>query len=154
MIEEPVDPRFEGSNLIIETGGETEVYDSKFLAAALLVFVAKGDGTISDLETEEMLAAIGEHYNLQSAESLELLTRAMASLSENPDLNSLLRELGTKLDDAEKEEIAIMLLKVIAADGRKDVEEMEKMDIAAEIIDISPEIMHRAHARYFDEQEG
>lgn len=154
MIEEPVDPRFEGSNLVIETAGETEVYDSKFLAAALLVFVAKGDGTISDLETDQMLAMIGEHYHLQSAESLELLTRAVTSLAENPDLNSLLRDLGTTLDDAEKEEIAFMLLKVIAADGRKDVEEMEKMNIAAEIIDISPEVMHRAHARYFDEQGG
>lgn len=154
MIEEPVDPRFEGANLIIETGGETEVYDSKFLAAALLVFVAKGDGTISNQETDEMLAMIEEHYHLQSAESLELLTRAMTSFAENPDLSNLLRDLGTTLDDDEKEEIAIMLLKVIAADGYQDVEEMEKMDIAAEMIDISAEIMHRAHSRYFEEQEG
>ncbi len=151
MMEEPVDPRFEGTTLVIETGNETEIYDSQFLVAALLIYVAKGDGSISDMETDKMLALVGQHFQLHSAETLALLTRAMTELAENPDLESLLRELSTTLSNDHKEEIAVMLLQVVAADGQKDAEEMEKMNKAAEIIGISQEVMHRAFTRYFDE---
>lgn len=150
-MEDPVEPRFEGATLVIETSSGPETYDSQFLVAALLVFVAKGDGNISEKETEKMLQLVEEHFHLHSGESLALLTRAMADLAENPDLHSLLRELSHILTPTEKEDIAIMLLKVVAADGQKDVEEMEMLNIAAEIIEISAETRHRAFDRYFTE---
>jgi uncharacterized tellurite resistance protein B-like protein len=90
---------------------------------------------------------------LHSADSLALLSRAMTDLAENPDLTSLLRELSNVLTPVEKEDIAVMLLKVIAADGRRDVDEMEMMNVAAEIIGISAESRHSAFERYFDEQK-
>ena len=152
MIKDLLEPRFEGAQLIIETSNETEVYDSKFLVAALLVSVAKGDGNISEMETDKMLQLVGEHFHLRSSESLELLTRAMSNLAENPDLTSLLVELSTVLTSADKEDVAVMLLKVVAADGRKDAEEMEMLSKAAEIIAISPESMHNAFDRYFDDK--
>ena len=154
MIEDPVDPRFEGSTLVIETSSGPESYDSQFLVAALLVFVAKGDGNISEKETEKMLQLVEEHFHMHSGESLALLTRAMADLADNPDLNSLLRELSHMLTPEEKEDIAVMLLKVVAADGHRDVEEMEMVNIAAEIIEISAESRHNAFERYFAEQNG
>ncbi len=154
MIEDPVEPRFEGTTLVIETTSGPETYDSKFLVAALLVFVAKGDGNISDSESQKMLQLIEEHFQLHSAESLELLSRAITDLAENPDLSSLLRELSNVLTPEEKENIAVMLLKVIAADGRRDVDEMEMMNVAAEIIGVSSESRHRAFDRYFAEQNG
>ncbi len=154
MIEDPVKPRFEGTTLVIETTSGPETYDSQFLVAALLVFVAKGDGNISDSESQKMLQLIEEHFHLHSAESLELLSRAITDLAENPDLSSLLRELSNVLTPEEKEDIAVMLLKVIAADGRRDVDEMEMMNIAAEIIGISSESRHSAFERYFAEQNG
>ena len=153
MIEDPVEPRFEGTTLVIETSSGPESYDSQFLVAALLVFVAKGDGNISEKETEKMLQLVEDHFHLHSGESLALLSRAMADLAENPDLNSLLRDLSHILSPEEKEDIAIMLLKVIAADGQRDVDEMEMLNIAAEIIEISPEIRHSAFERYFAEQK-
>lgn len=152
MIKDLLEPRFEGAQLIIETSNETEVYDSKFLVAALLVSVAQGDGHISEMETDKMLQLVGEHFHLRSSESLELLTRAMSNLAENPDLTSLLVELSTVLTSADKEDVAVMLLKVVAADGRKDAEEMEMLSKAAEIIAISPESMHNAFDRYFDDK--
>jgi len=76
LIKDPVEPRFEGSTLVIETSSGPETYDSQFLVAALLVFVAKGDGDISEKETERMLQLVEEHFHLQSSESLALLTRA------------------------------------------------------------------------------
>ena len=152
MIEDPIEPRFEGAQLIIETANETEVYDSQYLVAALLISVAKGDGHISEVETAKMLQLVGDHFQLKSSESLELLTRAMANLAENPDLTSLLKELSSVLTSADKEDVAVMLLKVVAADGRQDAEEMDMLSQAAEIIDISSESMHRAFDRYFEEK--
>jgi uncharacterized tellurite resistance protein B-like protein len=153
LIEDPVEPRFEGSTLVIETTSGPETYDSQFLVAALLVFVAKGDGNISEDEVKKMLQLVSEHFHLESGESLALLNRAMADLADNPDLASLLKELSNVLSPEEKEDIAVMLLKVIAADGIRDVEEMEMMNVAAEIIDISAEARHNAFNRYFAEQK-
>jgi uncharacterized tellurite resistance protein B-like protein len=154
MTEEPIDPRFEGNQLIIETSSETEIYDSQFLVAALLVYVAKGDGVISSQESDRMLQLIGDHFHLRSADSLELLTRAMSSIAENPDLDSLLRQLGTMLSDADKEDVAVMMMKVCAADGKTDVDEMEKMRSAGEMVGISAPVMHSAYDRYFAETSG
>ena len=154
MIEDTVKPRFEGATLVIETSSGPETYDSQFLVAALLVLVAKGDGNISEKETEKMLQLVGEHFHLHSGESLALLNRAMSDLAENPDLDSLLRELSHMLTPEEKEEIAIMLLKVVAADGNRDADEMEMLNIAAEIIEVSAETRHNAFERYFAEQKG
>jgi len=151
MIEESKPPRFEDDEMIIETQNATEVYDAKYLTAVLLVYVAKGDGNISESETKQMLDLLGDYFDLPSASSLELLTRAMADIAENPDLDNLLKDLSVILSLAEKEEIALMMLKVVAADGRKDAEEMDKLSTAAQIIDIPADVMHCAYDRYFEE---
>ena len=153
MIEEPKAPRFQGDEMIVETQSSTEVYDAKYLVAALLVFVAKGDGRISGQETAEMIELVNDHFGLASAESLSLLTNAMEDIAENPDFENLLKDLSQLLSVAEKEEVALMMLKVVAADGRRDAEEMEKLRIAAEIIDIPPDTLHRAYDRYFEETQ-
>ena len=151
MIDEIPEPRFEGTTLVIETSGETETYDSRFMIAVLLVCVAKGDGAISERETEKMLNLVGDYFDIESAESLALIMRAMTDLAENPDINSLLKSLSTVLSYDEKEDVAIMLLKVVAADGKADADEMEMVRSAADIIDIPADVMHNAFDRYFAE---
>ena len=143
--------RLEGTRLIVESGGTTETYDSQFLVAALLIFIARGSGTIEPEETAKMLDLIQEHFQLAGSETLELLTRAMSELAEKPELAELLAELGKSLSDDDKEDIAVMALKVIAADGRREVAEMEKFNQAVEAVGVSPEIVHRAFDRYFAE---
>ncbi len=143
--------RLDGATLIVETGGVTETYDAQFLVAALLIFVARGSGTIEPEETAKMLDLIQGHFQLQGAESLQLLTRAMSELADKPVLGELLAELGKSLSDDDKEDIAVMALKVIAADGRREVAEMEKFNQAVKAIGISPETVHRAFDRYFAE---
>lgn len=151
MIEDMQAARFEGNELVIETQSTTETYDAKYLVAALLVFVAKGDGRISSEESAEMLALVGKKFNLASSDSLEVLRRAIRDLAENPDLKSLLSELSGLLNEQEKEDVAVMMLRVVAVDGRRDVDEMENVRTAAGIVGISDSVMHRAHDRYFEE---
>lgn len=143
--------RLDGKHLVVESNGNTEVYDSQFLVAALLIYVARGSGTIEPEESAKMLELIQEHFHLAGSESLELLTRAMSELAEKPELAELLAELGRSLSDSEKEDIAVMALKVIAADGRREVSEMEKFSQAVEAVGVSPDIVHRAFDRYFAE---
>ena len=143
--------RLEGNELIVETKHGTEVYDSKFLVAALLVYVARGSGRIEPEESARIIQLIRDHFNLQGSESLELITDAMAEMADQPALGGLLAELAPTLSDGDKEDIALMGLKVVAADGRRDVEEMEQFNRAMEAIAVPPEIIHRAFDRYFSE---
>jgi len=143
--------QLQGTKLIVETGDGSETYDSKFLVAALLIFIARGSGTIEPEESAKMIDLIENYFQLQGAESLELLTRAMSEMAENPELAQALVDLAPTLTERDKEDIAVMALKVVAADGRRQVAEMEKFNQAVEAIGISPEIVHRAFDRYFAE---
>ena len=146
-----ISSRLEGTTLVVETDAGSESYDSQFLVAALMIFVARGSGSIEPEESAKMLDLIEEHFQLQGAESLQLLTRAMSELAEKPELVQLLTELGQTLSDSDKEDIAVMALKVVAADGRREVAEMERFNEAVQAIGVSPEVVHRAFDRYFAE---
>ncbi len=154
MTEDLTVTRFEGTQLIVETGSEREVYDAQFLVAALLVSIANSDGEIAAIETEKMLQLVGEHFELKSSESLELLTRAMENLADNPDLTTILKELASILTSVDKEDVAVMMFKVVGADSRQDAEEMDALAAAAEMIGISSESVQRARDRYFANKSG
>lgn len=149
MTEAIISSRLEGVTLVVETDSGTETYDSQFLVAALLVFVARGSGTIEPAETAKMLQLIESHFHLQGSKTLELLMRAMSEMAEKPELEQLLIELGKTLADSDKEDIAVMALKVVAADGSRQVAEMEKFYQVVQALGISPEIVHHAFERYF-----
>ncbi len=146
-----ISSKLDGNLLVIETKDGTLTYDSKFLVAALLIFVARSSGQIEPAETEKMLELIEDHFKLQGAESLELLTQAMSEMAERPDLGAALAKMGAVLSAQEKEDIAVMALKVIAADGRREFAEMEQFNTAVEAAGISEDIVHRAFDRYFAE---
>lgn len=149
MNEEQTITRFEGTTLVVETGEKKEEYDAEFLVAALLVSIANADGEISAIETEEMLQLVGDHFELKSSESLEILTTAMEDLADNPDLEAILKELSTVLTSADKEDVAVMMFKVIDADRREAPEEMQALANAAEIIGITNEQLQKARQRFF-----
>ncbi len=151
MTSEITGSRLEGSRLIIETTAGEQVYDSRFLVAALLVFVARGSGRIEPEESGKMIELIQEHFHMHGAESLELLTFAISEMADKPTLADNLRDLGPTLSDGDKEDIALMGLKVVAADGKRNVAEMEQFNAAMQLIGASPETVHRAFDRYFSE---
>ena len=143
--------KLDGRELVVETSDGVRAYDHRFLAAALLIFVSRGSGRIEPEESAQMIELIQRQFGLKSAESLDLLTRAMSDLAEDPELGAELAKLGQALAEREKEDIALMALKVIAADGRRDSEEISQIDIALEAIGAAPETIHRAYDRYFAE---
>jgi uncharacterized tellurite resistance protein B-like protein len=148
---EILDSRLEGTTLVIETADGEVRYDSKFLVAALLIFIARGSGRIEPEESARMIDLIENHFSLEGPESLELITYAMEEMAEKPTLGILLADVGPTLSDGDKEDIALMGLKVVAADGRRQFEEMEQFKRAMEGLGISPDIVHRAFDRYFAE---
>ena len=143
--------RLEGTTLIIETREGEVRYDSKFLVAALLVYIARGSGRIEPEESARMIDLIEKHFSLESPESLELITYAMEEMAEKPTLGALLADVGPTLSEGDKEDIALMGLKVVAADGRREFAEMEQFNRAMEALGISADIVHRAFDRYFAE---
>jgi len=151
MSDDIVVSRLEGTRLIVETADGIEEYDSQFLVAALFVYIARGDGEITPEESAQMIELIEERYHLQGAASLELITRAMNEMVDKPQLGLLLTDLVPTLSDAEKEDIALMALKVVAADGQRHFAEIEQFNRAMEAAGIAPEIIHRAFDRYFAE---
>ena len=151
MSTEIIDSRIVGSTLIVDTESGREDYDLKFLVAAILIHVARGSGQIEPEESSLIIDLIEEHFHLQGAESLELISRALEETTDKPALTGLLSGLAPTLSDAEKEEIAYMGLKVVAADGCRKVSEMEQFSNAMKSMGISPDIVHRAFDRYFDQ---
>lgn len=143
--------KLRGKKLVVETKDGVRVYDYHFVAAALLIFISRGSGTIEPEESAAMIELIREHFSLEGAESLDLLTRAMTEMAEDPELGAELAKLGQTLAEAEKEDIAVMALKVIAADGKREFEEMEQFNLALEAIGTTPDTIHRAFDRYFAE---
>ncbi len=143
--------RLEATKLIIETADGVEEYDSQFLVAALLVYIARSSGQIEPEESAKMIELIEDHFQLEAAESLELISRAMTQMMERPELATLLADLASTLSDEDKEQIVLMALKVIAADGQRHFAEMEQFDRAMQAANISPEIIHRAFDQYFAE---
>ncbi len=151
MSSEILSSRLEGTKLVIETAEGAETYDSQFLVAAFLVYIARGNGQIEPEESAEIIDLIETHFQLEGPESLALITRAMSEMIEKPTLPMLLKDLVPTLSDREKEDIALMGLKVIASDGERDVAEMERFRNAMEAMEIDPIIVHRAFDRYFEQ---
>ncbi len=152
-MQDAINPHFEGNQLVVDNDGDSESYDCQFLVAALLVYSAKADGVITADETERMLQQISQHFQLRSAESLELLRRAMSEIAETPNLEGILKDLGGNLSEQDREDIALMMVRVIGADGKSDAAEIEAMRNAAAMVGIEGDAMHAAFDRYFAETQ-
>lgn len=141
----------QGKVLVVETADGQITYDARFLFAAMLIYVAKGSGQIEPEESALMIRMLGEYFHLESAASLELLSLAMNEMRDRPELGPSLASLASTFTDKEKEDLAYMALRVIAADGRREAEEMEQFNSAIAATGIAPDVVHRAFDRYFAE---
>lgn len=148
MTEDQATARFEGDKLVVESGTETKEFNAEFLVAVLLFSIASSDGEISPIEIEKMMQLVAGHFELGSSESIEILKSAVESLSANPDLSGILKDLASNLTPAQKEDVAVMMFEVVAADNREEEKETDALAAAAEKIGISQELLETARQRF------
>jgi uncharacterized tellurite resistance protein B-like protein len=135
-------PQFEGAQLIIGAHDKAESYDARFLISTLLVFVAKGDGDISELESNKMIDLLSSKMAIRSAESLGYLSSAIMSLSNDKDIVKTLQQISQGLSAVEKDEVFTMMLDVMAVDEKPEPGEIAAITVAGQILGFSEDVIH------------
>lgn len=139
----------EGESLTVTTGGQRSVLDPRYLIAALLSHVAQADGQICDEETRTMVDVVAAHFGLDADGAEQKLNHALKLYSRNMDLDAVGEILSNILSPEDREDVMLMMLEVVAADGRQGADELRAVDEVAAVLDISPEQRHSAFQRYF-----
>ena len=143
-----------GDQLVVTETPREAFFDPRFLVAALLHHVADGDGVVCEAETREMIDLVAAHFRLDKSRAEQKFTQALALYSSNLDLHKVGAVLGGILSPEEREEVLLMLLQVIAADGRQGSDELAALDEVATCLSISEAERHAAFSRYFDSTQA
>lgn len=136
----------------IDLGGDNAPVDinAQIAVASLLVVAANSDGSIDGKETVKMVEALCRRYAMTPVVALDLVSRAIESQSSGDESSALFDELNERLTNKQKEELILMLLEVIAADGEKEAPEMAVLDRAVSALSISSDRLDKIYQRYFD----
>ena len=135
----------------IDLGGDNAPVDinAQIAVASLLVVAANSDGSIDGKETVKMVEALCRRYSMTPVVALDLVSRAIESQSLGDESPALFDELNERLTKKQKEELVLMLLEVIAADGEKEASEMAVLDRAVSALRISGNRLDKIYQRYF-----
>lgn len=136
----------------IELGSRSSPVDinAQIAVASLLVVAASSDGSIDSKETVKMVEAMCARFSLTSAVALDLVSRAIDDQLAHNGSSYLYNELNERLSTRQKEELILMLLEVIAADGEKDVAEISVLNNAVAALKISDSRLAKIYDRYFE----
>ncbi|MEP5566801.1 MAG: TerB family tellurite resistance protein [Halioglobus sp.] len=143
----------EGDKLVVTAAPRGSFFDPRFLVAALLEHVALGDGVICDAEATAMVSLVADHFELEEPSAQKKLSQALALYASNLDLAMVGNVLRNTLSSTERVDVLVMLLEVIAADGRQGSDELAAFDEVAAVLSISDEERHAAFSQYFDAQK-
>jgi uncharacterized tellurite resistance protein B-like protein len=133
----PEPPEFEGALLVTRSGTDRDCVDATALISTLLVYTAKGDGSISHGETGEMLRHLSSHLGKENAEALEHLAAAVMSLANDQDIALRLRQIGDGLSGEEKEKVFSMVLDIALADGKVHTGEERAINFAGQVLGLT-----------------
>lgn len=122
------------------------------LVASIMVVAANSDGGISPDENLRMVQLLREGFGLSPGEALELVTRLADTGANAIDMDELVNSVNQEFSGAEKEELILMVLKVISADRKKDAAEMQLLTTLADDLQISEKNLESAYSRYFARQ--
>jgi uncharacterized tellurite resistance protein B-like protein len=128
-----------------------QVIDAQRAVASLLVLVAKADRVICAAESAEILSDLTTHFGTTSGETLELLVHAVNQATDDSNLEAIAACLNATLSMPEKKRVLLMLLKVIAADGRRRIEEIDMFSETVSALKLSAEAVHEVFDDYFCE---
>jgi uncharacterized tellurite resistance protein B-like protein len=99
---------------------ENDADRQQLALASLLVEMARADFDESQEEHSLIIDLLARHYDLTSAESLELLNRARDATNNAVCLFDFARALHASLDAEQKQEIIRLLWRIALADSRLD----------------------------------
>ena len=122
--------------------------------ASMLVAAAIRDGEFAHGEEDKILQLLGEAFQLQLEDARNRLDAAVTRIIKTTSLSVLLGDLRYHLSLTQKQEALLMLLKVIAADGRQTAEEIDLISQASENLKLSREATHEVFNRYFAEHQA
>ena len=124
--------------------------NAQIAVASLLAVAANSDGSIDSKETVKMVEAMCTRFSLTPTMARDLITRAIDDQPDRNDSSKLYEVLNERLSIQQKEELILMLLEVIAADGEKEYGEMTLLDQAVAALDISDSRLSKIYDRYFE----
>ena len=136
--------RFHGTNLFYGEAGSKKAFDASVLISTLLVFVAKGDGSISELETGKMLDMLTSCLGEGNAEAMQQLSYAAMTLANDKDIAFKLREIARGLSEDETERVFNLVLDVAMVDDVLDSGEIQAIKFAGQILGLSQDRIHSA----------
>jgi len=142
MVDTNSQMHFDGSQLILSSKGKRESYDARLLISTLLVYVAKSDGNISEVESARMLELLSAQMNIENKEALASLSTAIMSLSNDTDIVATLQSISQGLAEPEKREIFSMMLDVMTVDEKLDSGELVAIKFAGQILGLSQDAIH------------
>jgi uncharacterized tellurite resistance protein B-like protein len=127
--------------------------DAQTLIASLLALVAKSDGGISPDESLRMVELLRSRFRLRSGEALHMVTHAAHELATHDNLDEILVAVNDELTLAQKEDLMLMVLSVIAADKQKDAGEIDLLAALIEGLRIPDNVMNKVYERYFEDRQ-
>lgn len=130
--------------MILGEQEQAESYDARFLISTLLVSVAKGDGGISNLESDKMIDLLCARFDTRGPEALERLSSAIMALANDADITQKLQSISRGLSTDEKLEVLAMMLEVMVIDDVLDPGEIEAINLAGQILGLSQDDIHTA----------
>ena len=126
----------------------------QFAVASLLAHVARSDDSVSTEEVERIVVILRKNFQLEAGSALELMTSAFHELPEKDKMADLFEQLNESLSLEQKEDLAVKMLQVISADGRKETGEMKTLAQTVFALGIPNQVMNRAYERYFQTRQG
>jgi len=124
--------------------------NAQIAVASLLAVAANSDGSIDSNETVKMVEAMCTRFSLTPTVACDLITRAIDDQLVGNESSKLFEELNERLSTKQKEELILMLLEVIAADGEKESAEMTLLNQTVAALDISDSRLSKIYDRYFE----
>lgn len=111
--------------------------EARLALAALLVRVARADGSYAPAEAERIDAVLARRYGLAPAAAARLRAEAEAVEAAAPDSVRFTRALKEAVPHEERAALVEALWEVALADGARDAEEDARIRLAASLLGIN-----------------
>lgn len=111
--------------------------EAKLALAALLVRIARSDGTYAPIETARIELVLARRYVLSPAAAAELRRKAEALEAEAPDTVRFTRALKDAVAHDDRMSLMEAMWDVALADGTRDEEEEQLMRLVASLLGIT-----------------